>query len=389
MNTTAATDATRAEIAQKILDIAGLTDGQIVQCICAILPHFYFTISLDKTALAAMLLSTQLDLEFALDLGRANKIATLAANVSEAIRADRAAVKVSTKGSAATTIAVGTAKAALNATIDVDIWDGVMSLTRAGPANGPLLTFLPPAIQAGKEDGKLLNLVHSTALLDQSVEVTFVGIITLPTGGVFLVVTLPENVRKACQHPVAFIKLFEDANPFTAPEALAKAIGPAIETGDYAKVPDFFRIEGTMTGRVELAKPTVDPAINDTHRQSKWIATMISVLQGSTPPDKVPTLIAMIKKYWMEKSSILRKMLGRHTPTSPEGQAVIAEFNKTYENEDSEPTIDIHPAACELFKVLASLASFTAPASNSAASNSSASSFPPAPPLTKNDRRES
>jgi len=363
-----------AEIANKILEIAGLTDGQIAQCICAILPHFYFTISLDKAAVAATLLSKNLDLKFALDLGRANKIATLAAKVSEAIRADRDAVKLATKGSMATMIAAETAKAALDAAIEVDTDDVAMSLTRDGPANGPLLTFLPPAIQAGKEDGKLPNLVHSTALLGQSVEVTFVGIITLPTGGVFLVVTLPENVRKACQHPVTFLKLFEDANPFTAPEALAKAIGPAIETGDYAKVPDFFRIEGTMTGRAELAKPTVDPAINDTHRQSKWIAMMISVLQGSTPPDKVPTMITMIKKHWMEKSSILREMLGRHTPTSPEGQAVIAEFNKTYKNEDSKPAIDIHPAACELFKVLASLASSTTPASNSAASNSSSSS---------------
>jgi hypothetical protein len=385
----AATAATRAEIAKKILDIAGLTDGQIAQCICAILPHFYFTISLDKAAVAATLLSEKLDLKFALDLGRANKIAILAAKVSEAIKADRNAVNVSTKGTMPMMIAVDTANAALNAAIKVDTCDVATSLVRDGPANGPLLTFLPPAIQAGKEDGKLLNLVYSAALLDQSVEVTFVGIITLPTGGVFLVVNLPENVRKACQHPVAFIKLFEDANPFTAPEALAKAIGPAIETGNYAKVPDFFRIEGTMTGRVELAKPTMDPAINDTHRQSKWIATMISVLQGSTPPDKVPTLIAMIKKYWMEKSSILRETLGRHTPTSPEGQEVIAEFNKTYENEDSKSAIDIHPAACELFKVLASLASSTAPASNSAASNSSASSFPPAPALTENNRRES
>jgi hypothetical protein len=372
MNTATATKG--AEIANKILEIAGLTDGQIAQCICAILPHFYFTISLDKAAVAATLLSKNLDLKFALDLGRANKIATLAAKVSEAIRADRDAVKLATKGSMATMIAAETAKAALNAAIEVDTDDVAMSLTRDGPANGPLLTFIPPAIQAGKEDGKLLNLVHSAALLGQSVEVTFVGIITLPTGGVFLVVNLPENVRKACQHPVAFLKLFEDAHPFTAPEALAKAIGPAIEMGDYDKVPDFFPIKGTMTGRAELAKPTVDPAINDTHRQSKWIAMMISVLQGITPPDKVPTMITMIKTYWMEKSSILREMLGRHTPTSPEGQAVIAEFNKTYENEDSKSAIDIHPTACELFKILASLASSTTPASNSAASNSASSS---------------
>jgi len=355
-----------ANIAKEMLKIPGLTTGNLLWCLLALLRYHNISVKFNNGHLAEILSKYAPTLRSAVEASKVAKINVLNNAMEAAKAAADAAAATANADKAAKDYATAVAK--YEAAMKIDVETTIASLLKDGVTNPQVTyTFFPEAamfakLPKNKQDKKAGNIWEASRLLDTSVNVEIIGIYTSNAdGSVVLHVRLPTGHHAACQNDCPYITLVSGLTPQNLPEDLAKNIASCVE------------MKGEMAGTVCHVPPTAPGAVIDYIHLDGWLDTLISVLQGITLSNELDAVVAAAETHWENKKKALGDALRGISEAGV--KAAIAAFNRSYMTDTHSAPVDpmiINSKARKVLDLVARLSTETP--SNSAASNSASSS---------------